>query len=57
MAARCVQCAELVSREPYEDERALAEFPCDGCDGYLCADCSMEQGGICSECKPILEAP
>ena len=57
MAARCVECQEHVSTEPYPDERQLATFPCACCDGYLCEDCAIEQGGICSDCKKVLAEP
>jgi len=56
MSARCVECGEHVSSEPYPDEKQLAE-PCSCCEGYLCEDCAIREGGICTECKRVLAEP
>lgn len=54
MAARCTECQEHVSSEPYPDEKQLAKHPCAECEEYLCEDCSIRLGGICSDCKKVI---
>jgi hypothetical protein len=57
MAAKCAECGECVSLEPYPDERMLAGT-CAVCEmAYLCEDCLMRVGGICTACKRVIEAP
>jgi hypothetical protein len=55
MAAHCRECEELVSDQPYEDERMASS--CAVCEGPLCEDCSIKLGGICNPCRKVIEEP
>lgn len=57
MTARCQECCERISHDPYPDEKLLAA-ECDGfCGRYLCEDCAIWLGGICTSCKTELAKP
>ena len=55
MAARCCECEELVSSQPYEDERLASSCSC--CETPMCEDCVIRLGGICTACHDALSAP
>lgn len=55
MAARCAECEELVSSNPYPDEKQITYCSC--CENTMCEDDAIRLGGICTECKKVLEAP
>lgn len=57
MTARCQECCEHISHDPYPDEKLLAA-ECDGfCGRYLCEDCAIRLGSICTSCKTELAKP
>jgi len=57
MSARCQECNEHLSHDPYPDEKKIAG-ECGGfCGRYLCEDCAIRLGGICTSCTTGLAEP
>jgi hypothetical protein len=57
MSAKCVECGENVSSQPYPDEARLGGECAEDCGYLLCEDCSMRLGGICGRCQDEMSEP